>query len=128
MQSKIYFPIHFKLSAKFKTKNFPLPVLNTSQKDETLITANEIERAIRSLPPGTTPGGHRAASEPYKRFLEASPPSLLQIHNKMAENQSTLTMYTSTICLIDRHKLMSNYRPLPKKKWKRIYFFTLIYQ
>jgi hypothetical protein len=69
----------------------------------TLITSNEIEAAIKSLPKKKSPGPERFSAEFYQTFKEEQIPTLLKLFHEI-EREGTLfnSFYEDSITLLSK--------------------------
>ena len=94
-------------------ETYTLPKLNQEEIDQLnrLITRNEIEYVIKTLPTNKSPGPDGFTGKFYQTYKEELIPILLKLFQKV-EEEGTLpkTFYEATITLIPKTKI------LPKKK------------
>ena len=86
-------------------QSYSLPKLNQEEKDQLnkLITRNEIEYVIKTLPTNKSPGQDVFTGKSYKTYKEDLVPILLKLFQKV-EDERTLpkTFYDAIITLIPK--------------------------
>ena len=86
-------------------ESYSLPKLNQEETDQLnrLITRNEIEEVIKSLPTNKSPGPDGFTSEFYQTYKEELVPILLKLFQKVEEEgRLPKTFYEATITLIPK--------------------------
>ena len=102
-------------------ESYSLPKLNQEETDSLnrLITRNEIEDVIKTLPTNKSPGPDGFTGEFYQTYKEDLVPILLKLFQKHEEEEGThpKTFYEATITLIPKPDKdttkRENYRPIP---------------
>ena len=100
-------------------ETYSLPKLNQEEIDQlsTLITRNEIECVIKTLPTNKSPGPDGFIDEFYQTYKEELIPILLKLFQKVEEEGKLPKIFHgATITLIPKQKI------LPKKKTIVQYF------
>ena len=83
---------------------YSLPKLNQEEIDQVnrLITRNEIEYVIKTLPANKSPGPDGFKGEFYQTYIEEFISILLKIFQKVEEGTFPKTFYDTTISLIPK--------------------------